>query len=96
MKIERKIKNNGCFIQGDQGDERDNELLNEDKQQRFIVGDIDSILIEGTINVLNFRTRGMGMVFRTWAHEGVPLNSQWPVLKNSGADFHHCWFVDSM
>ena len=26
------------------------------------------------------------MVFRTWAHERAPLNSQWPVLKNSGAD----------
>jgi len=52
------------------------ELLNEDKRQRFIVGDIDSILIEGTINVLNFRTRGMGMVFRTWAHEQAPLNLQ--------------------
>ena len=30
--------------------------LNEDKRQHFIVGDIDSIVIEGTINVLNFRT----------------------------------------
>ena len=73
-----------------------NYILNEDKRQRFIVGDIDSILIEGTINVLNFRTRGMGMVFRTWAHKRVPFNLQWPVLKNGGTDFHHCWFVDSM
>ena len=39
---------------------------NEDKRQHFIVGDIDSILIEGTINVLNFR---MGMVFWTWGHK---------------------------
>ena len=70
--------------------------LNEDKRQRFIVGDIDSTLIEGTINVFNFSARGMGMVFRTWAHERAPLNSQWPVLKNGGADFHHCWFVNSM
>ena len=69
------------------------ELLNEDKRQRFIVGDIDSILIKGTINVLNFRTRGMGMVFRTWTHERAPLNLQWPVLKNGGADFHHCWLL---
>ena len=61
-----------------------------------IVGDIDFTLIEGTIKVFNFSTRGMGMVFRTWAHEGAPLSSQWPVLKNGGADFHLCWFVDSM
>ena len=27
------------------------------------------------------------MVFWTWAHERVPLNSQWPVLKNGGTDF---------
>ena len=39
------------------------------------------IVIEGTISVLNFRTRGMGMVFRRWAHERTPLNSQWPVLE---------------
>ena len=65
-------------------------MLNEAKRQRFIVGDIDSILIEGTINVLNFRTRGMGMVFQTWVPERAPLNSQWPVLENGGTDFHHC------
>ena len=70
--------------------ERDKELLNEDKRQRFIVGDIDSSLIEGTINVLNFRARGMGMIFRTWVYERAPLSSQCPVLKNGGADFHHC------
>ena len=64
--------------------------------QCFIVGDIDFSLFEGTINILNFRARGMGMVFRTWAHEGAPLNSQWPVLENGGTNFHHCWFVDSM
>ena len=71
-------------------------ILNEEKRQRFIVGDIDSILIEGTVNVLNLRIRGIGMVFRTWAHERAQLNSQWLVLKNGGADFHHCWFIDSM
>ena len=48
------------------------------------MGDIDSILIEGTINILNFRD---GDGFRTWAHEQAPLNSQWPVLENGGADF---------
>ena len=66
------------------------ELLNEDKRQRFIVGDIDSKFIEGTIDVLNFRVRGMGMVFRTWVHQRAPLNSQWPILENGGTDFHHC------
>ena len=30
------------------------------------------------------------MDFQTWAHERVP------VLKNGSADFHHCWFVDSI
>ena len=52
------------------------ELLNEDKRQRFIVGDIDSILIEGTINVLNFRTRGMGWFF---AHHGQYLRTVAPI-----------------
>ena len=36
------------------------------------------------------------MVFWTWAHERASLNSQWPVIENGGADFYHCWFVDSM
>ena len=55
--------------------ERIKELLNEDKRQRFIVGDIVSTLVEGTINVLNFRARGVGVVFQTWAHERVPFDS---------------------
>ena len=75
---------------------RDKELLNEDKQQHFIVGNIDSTLTEGTINVLNLTIRGMGMVFQKWAHKRMPLNLQWSVVKNGGADFHHCWFNDSM
>ena len=57
---------------------------------------LEMLILEGTINVINFRATGMGMVFRMWAHELAPLNSQWPVLKNGGVDFHHCWFVDSM
>ena len=64
--------------------------MNEDKRQHFIVRDIDSILIEGTINVLNFRTRGMGMVFRMWVHKRAPLNSQWPVLKNGSVELLVC------
>ena len=43
--------------------ECDKELLNEDKRQRFIVGDIDSILIGGAINVLNFSRTGKRMFF---------------------------------
>ena len=62
QKKERKIENDGRFIQGNQGDK--SAIPNEDKRQRFIVGDIDSTLIEGAINVLKFRARGIGMVFR--------------------------------
>ena len=38
----------------------------------------------------------MWMVFRVWAHEWVPLNSQWLVLRIGGADFLHCWVTDSI
>ena len=37
-----------------------------------------------------------GMVFRAWAHERVPLNSQWLVLRIGGANFLHCWVADSI
>ena len=37
-----------------------------------------------------------GMVFRVWAHERVPLNSQWLVLRIGGTDFLHCWVADSI
>ena len=37
----------------------------------------------------------MGMVFRAWMHEQVPLNSQWLVLRIGGADFLHRWVGDS-
>ena len=46
--------------------------------------------------MLNFGAGGTGMVFLTWAHGRAPLGLQWPVLGGGGADFHHCWFVDSM
>ena len=36
------------------------------------------------------------MVFRVWAHKHMPLNSQWLVLRIGGADFLHCWVVDSI
>ena len=37
-----------------------------------------------------------GMVFRVWAHEWVPLDSQWLVLRIGGADFLHCWVANSI
>ena len=33
--------------------------------------------------------------FRVWAHERVPLDSQWLVLRIGGADFLHCWVANS-
>ena len=36
------------------------------------------------------------MVFQAWAHERVPLNSQWPVLRIGGADFLHSWVANSI
>ena len=38
----------------------------------------------------------MGMVFRVWMHERVPLNLQWLVLRIGGADFLHCWVAYSI
>ena len=35
------------------------------------------------------------MVSQMWVYRPVPLTLQWPVLKNGGADFHHCWFFDT-
>ena len=37
-----------------------------------------------------------GMVFQAWAHERVPLNSQWLVLRIGGTDFLHCWVANSI
>ena len=36
------------------------------------------------------------MVCQAWAQEQAPLKSHQLVLKNGGADFHDCWFVDSI
>ena len=36
------------------------------------------------------------MVFRAWAHERVPLNLQWLILRIGGADFLHCWVANSI
>ena len=36
------------------------------------------------------------MVSRMWVHGQVPLNLQGAVIKNGGANFHHCWFADSI
>ena len=37
--------------------------LKDEKMQHLIVGDADSILIEGTNNVVKFCRKRMGMVF---------------------------------
>ena len=36
------------------------------------------------------------MVSQAWAHERAPLNSQWLILRIGGANFLHCWVVDSI
>ena len=36
------------------------------------------------------------MVLRVSVHEQAPLNSQWQVLRISGADFLHCWVANSI
>ena len=51
---------------------------------------------EGTICVVNERINVNRMVFRAWAHERASLNSQWLILRIGGADFLHCWLVDSV
>ena len=51
---------------------------------------------ESTICVVNRCISINRMVFRAWAHERAPLNSQWLVLRIGGADFLHCWVADSI
>ena len=51
---------------------------------------------KGTICLLSGLISIKGMVFRAWAHEWVPLNSQWLVLRIGGTDFLYCWVVDSI
>ena len=51
---------------------------------------------EGTIYLVDKLMGAWGMVFRAWAHERSPLNSQWLVLRIGGADFLHCWVANSI
>ena len=51
---------------------------------------------KGTICLLSGLIGIKGIVFRAWAHERAPLNSQWLVLRIAGVDFLHCWVVDSI
>ena len=51
---------------------------------------------EGTICVVNGLISVNRMVFQAWAYERASLNSQWLVLRIGGADFLHCWVVDSV
>ena len=59
--------------------------------------DNDSGHNEGTYHLFSKRVNWcQGMVFRAWAHERAPLNSQWLVLRIGGADFLHCWVANSI
>ena len=33
------------------------------------------------------------MVSSTWEYARMPLNLQWPVVENNGADFHHSYIA---
>ena len=56
----------------------------------------DSWYNEGTICLVNGRISTGGMVIRAWAHERVPLNSRWLVLRIGGSDSLHCWVANSV
>ena len=60
MEIERKEDKRTMALHTScsERSERRRRALNEGKMDHFITGDIDSILIEGTIIVLNFQGRG--------------------------------------
>ena len=51
---------------------------------------------EGTICVVIGCISVKRIVFRVWAHERAPLNSQWLILRIGGTDFLHCWVADSI
>ena len=56
----------------------------------------DSSYIKGTICLVNEQVGAKGMVFRAWAHERVPYNLQWLLLRIGGADFLHCRVTNSI
>ena len=66
----------GALYKLSQRSERGKLPLKQGVMDHFIVGDIDSVQIEGTFNVLILYRRGKGMVFQTWECERPPLNSQ--------------------
>ena len=81
MKIERKKdKNDRHFIQVDQREVSAKLSLKEEKRQHFIVGVVNSTVIEGTNNVVKLCGKGIRMVFWIWEYGRVPLNSLWPLL----------------
>ena len=51
---------------------------------------------KGTICLVSGWVSAKGMVFRAWAHERAPLNSQWLVLRIDGADFLHSLVANSI
>ena len=64
------------------------DLLN---QFRWALG-FDSSNNKGTNTVVMSNSE----IVCVWAHQRVPLNPQWLVLKNFCTDFHHCWIIDSI
>ena len=47
-------------------------------------------------DTMKFRIGAKGVIFQAWAHEQVPQNSQWLVLKVGGANFLHYQVTDSI
>ena len=65
QKKERNMKKRtGALYKLSQRSERGRPSLKQRLMDYFIIGDIDSIKIEGTFNILNLYRRGKGMVFR--------------------------------
>ena len=65
-------------------------VIERRKKKHFTIEDINSMLIE----VTNFDRRGKEMVSWMWKYRLAPLNQQWPVLKNSNENSHHCLLAD--
>ena len=64
------------------------QSLERRKRNHTIVGDMDSVLIKGTNNII--------YLFINWFLNQAPLNLQWPVLENDFTNLDCFWFADSM
>ena len=58
--------------------------------------DNNSSHTKGTICLVNGVNGRQKDVFRAWAHERAPYNSQWLVLRIGGADYLHCRVTNSI